>query len=359
MQSPSSNAAQSARHGFMLEEDRSTDRELILTRFLEAPPDLVWSVWTDPRHLGQWWGPHGFTTTTRSIDIRPGGGWRFVMHGPDGRDYENRITYVEIDAPRRLVYAHGGDIESEPVNFRVEIDFEPSIERRSQDGGAERSGTRVTMRLIFQSSEAKEFVVREYNAFEGAKQMMVRLGSHLASERVRSGRGASEPFTISRVFDAPRSLVFRVWTERGHLMQWFGPKGTSMVASSLDLRPGGHFHYGLRLPDGSMMWARWAFREIVRDERIVFVLSFSDEQGGVTRAPFEDSWPLEMLTTATFAEHAGKGGGTVVTLTSEALSATDEEQGTFDRHHESMRGGWSGTFDALTEHLTKQAKGTS
>ena len=68
---------------------------------------LVWQAWTDPKHLAQWWGPNGFSTTTSAFDMRPGGVWRFVMHGPDGRDYENRITFDEIVRPERLVYHHG------------------------------------------------------------------------------------------------------------------------------------------------------------------------------------------------------------------------------------------------------------
>ena len=79
-------------------------RSIIGTRLFDAPRDLVFSVWTDPKHLAQWWGPYGFTTTTSSFDMRPGGVWRFVMHGPDGTDYENRITYDEIVRPERLVY---------------------------------------------------------------------------------------------------------------------------------------------------------------------------------------------------------------------------------------------------------------
>jgi uncharacterized protein YndB with AHSA1/START domain len=86
----------------------SDPRVMIGTREFDAPRDLVYAVFTDPKHLAQWWGPNGFTTTTLSFDMRPGGVWRFVMHGPDGRDYQNRITYEEVVPPQRLVYRHGG-----------------------------------------------------------------------------------------------------------------------------------------------------------------------------------------------------------------------------------------------------------
>jgi uncharacterized protein YndB with AHSA1/START domain len=88
---------------------------IIGSRLLNAPRQLVFSAFTDPKHLAQWWGPDGFTTTTHSFEFRPGGVWHFVMHGPDGRDYQNRITYEEIIRPERLVYRHGGGTDVEPV----------------------------------------------------------------------------------------------------------------------------------------------------------------------------------------------------------------------------------------------------
>ena len=83
-------------------------RSIIGTREFDAPRALVFSAWTDPKHLAQRRGPFGFTTTTHSFDFRPGGVWRFVMHGPDGRDYQNRVTFEEIVPPQRIVYRHGG-----------------------------------------------------------------------------------------------------------------------------------------------------------------------------------------------------------------------------------------------------------
>ena len=97
---------------------------IIGTRVLAAPRALVFSVWTDPKHLLQWWGPNGFRTTTRAFDFRPGGVWRFVMHGPDGRDYQNRITFDEIVAPERIVYRHDGAEDVESVCFTQTVTFE-------------------------------------------------------------------------------------------------------------------------------------------------------------------------------------------------------------------------------------------
>ena len=165
---------------------------------------------------------------------------------------------------------------------------------------------------------------------------------------LRPGETTGEPFVIARVFDAPRERVWKAWTERDRLVQWFGPRGFTMNFASLDLRPGGMFHYCLRSQGGGEMWGRFVYREIVPPERIVWVNSFSDAAGGLTRPPFDDDWPLEMLSTATFTE---SGSRTTVTLRWSALSATEGQRKTFDASHESMNGGWTGTFDQLAEHL--------
>jgi uncharacterized protein YndB with AHSA1/START domain len=144
-------------------------RAIVTTRVFDAPRELVFEAWTNPKHLVQWWGPHGFTTTTRAIDVRPGGVWRFVMHGPDGRDYENRIVYHEIVRPERLVYSHGGE-DVEPVQFQTTVTFE--------DIGGK---TRLTMRGLFPSAAERERVAKQYGAIEGARQHLERLGAHLAT----------------------------------------------------------------------------------------------------------------------------------------------------------------------------------
>jgi len=157
-------------------------------------------------------------------------------------------------------------------------------------------------------------------------------------------------FTISREFDAPRNRVWKAWTERERLMQWFGPKGFMMTTAKMDFRPGGIFHYCLRTPDAKEMWGKFVYREIVAPERIVLVNSFSDKAGGLTRHPFSATWPLETLSTTTFADEGGK---TRLTIQWSALNATDAERKTFDSSHEGMTQGWTGTFDQLAAYLAK------
>ncbi len=317
------------------------DREITATRLLDAPRELVFKLWTDPKHVARWWGPKGFTTTTEKMDLRPGGVWRFIMHGPDGTDYPNVITYQEIVAPSRLVYKHGNEKDAEPINFQVQVTFD--------DHGGK---TLLSMRMTFPSAAAREHVITTYGAVDGLNQHVGRLADLLAEGA--SDIAASPPFVISRVFDAPLDRVWKAWTERDQLIRWFGPKGFTMSTAKLDFRPGGSFHYCLRSPDGHDMWGKFAYREIVPMERIVLVNSFSDEKGNVARHPGHAEWPLEMLSTTTFATHAGKGGGTVVTIHWQALDATAAEQKTFDTGHESMTMGWTGTFDQLADYLAKE-----
>jgi uncharacterized protein YndB with AHSA1/START domain len=161
----------------------------------------------------------------------------------------------------------------------------------------------------------------------------------------------SGDFVISRTFDAPRELVWKCFTDPERMKHWWGPKGFTVIASKMDLRPGGIYHYGMTAPDGSPMWGKFVFREIVPPSRMVFVNSFSDEAGGTTRHPWHASWPLQLLTTFTFEEQPG--GKTKFTTRWQALNATAEEQKTFDSNHDSMRQGWTGTLDHLTAYLEK------
>ena len=163
---------------------------------------------------------------------------------------------------------------------------------------------------------------------------------------------SNQDFVITRIFDAPRDLVWKAFTDPQHMKQWWGPKGFTVIASKMDLRPGGTYHYGMKAPDGSAMWGKFVYREVVAPERMVFINSFSDEAGGITRHPMAPTWPLEMLSTFTFEE--APGGKTKLTIRWSPHNATDEERKTFDAGHDSMRQGWGGTLEKLTAYLAKQ-----
>src|ERR1700753_4154367 len=123
------------------------------SRVFDAPRALVFSVFTNETHLRRWWGPNGFSLTTSAFDFRPGGIWRFVMHGPDGRDYQNRVTFEEVVRPERIVYRHGDGDDVEQVRFRQTVTFEDL-------GGR----TRMTWRGDFPSAAERDRVIAEYQA---------------------------------------------------------------------------------------------------------------------------------------------------------------------------------------------------
>lgn len=155
-------------------------------------------------------------------------------------------------------------------------------------------------------------------------------------------------FKITRTFHAPRPLVFEAFTRQEHLLHWWGPKGMSMIHASLDLRPGGLFHYGMRAANGTEMWGRFVFEEISPPDRLVFVSGFSDAQGALTRNFMAARWPLEIRNTVTFTQ---SDGNTTVTLTADPLGATEDERAYCEANFASMENGFAGTFDQLERFL--------
>jgi len=155
-------------------------------------------------------------------------------------------------------------------------------------------------------------------------------------------------FAISRMFDAPRELVFSLWSDPNHLRRWWGPKGSLISFSKMDFRPGGQFLYGLRMPDGQEMWGKFVYREILPPERLVFVTSFADQYGKVIRAPFNAQWPLEILNTLTLSQHFNL---TRLTLMGEPLNPTAEESHLFRSMLDSLHDGFSGTFNQMQAYL--------
>lgn len=314
-----------------------SDREIVIARDFRAPRELVWEAMTDPSHVANWWGPRGFTTVTDTMDVRPGGVWKHTMIGPDGTRYPNKSIFKEVVRPERIVYSHGGgreDGEDRGASFTATWTFEALADGR----------TRVTIRMVFADAAARDRVVRDYGAVEGGKQTLERLGEHLAS------RG-TPPLVITREFAAPRALVWRTWTEREHLMRWWGPRGFTVPVATLDFRAGGSFHYCMRAADGTEMWGKFLYREIAAPETLVWANAFADPAGNIIRPPFGDAcWPVLMLNVVTFAETAGR---TTVTLRSWPLDATDEECRTFDANRPSMDQGWGGSLDALDAYLSE------
>jgi len=165
---------------------------------------------------------------------------------------------------------------------------------------------------------------------------------------------APSELVITRVFDAPRALVFRAFAEAERLAQWWGPKGFTIHVSKLDFRPGGVFHYRMAGQHGHEMWGQFHYREIVEPERIVWVNTFSDPDGGLTRAPFGpdfEAYPLEVLNSVSLVEQGGK---TTLTLRVTPVNATTAEHAMFESMFDSMRDGYGGTWEQLDAHLARE-----
>ena len=152
----------------------TADREILITRDIDAPRELVFEAFTEVRHLSRWWGPDGFTTTTRAFAFRVGGEWDFVMHGPDGTDYQEWISWIEIAPPERIALRHGAS-RDDPDAFASVLTFAP-----------EGAATRIEMRTVFPTRELRDEAVEKYHAIEGGEQTLSNLDAYV-TEIVRKG----------------------------------------------------------------------------------------------------------------------------------------------------------------------------
>ncbi|MEJ0037344.1 MAG: SRPBCC domain-containing protein [Gammaproteobacteria bacterium] len=149
----------------------SADREVFITRIINAPRNLVFDAWVDSKHADKWMGPTGYTTVTQSMEVRPGGQWRFTMSGPQGV-FPSRVTYIEVQKPARLVYRHGADKDDDPDAFDVTVTFEDLGDK-----------THITMHSVFPTAAARDKVVKEFKAIEGGYQTLERLEQQVLSRR--------------------------------------------------------------------------------------------------------------------------------------------------------------------------------
>ena len=141
----------------------TASKELVISRVFNAPIELVWRVWTEPEHIKNWWGPNGFTNTIFQMDVKPGGVWDFIMHGPDGIDYKNKSVYKEVVKYEKLVYDH----ISGP-KFQFTVIFKTQGKK-----------TLINIQMLFETAELREQTVKTFKADEGLRQNMDKLGVYL------------------------------------------------------------------------------------------------------------------------------------------------------------------------------------
>lgn len=152
--------------------DWPIDREIVLSRVIDAPRSAVYAAWTDPDQIEKWFGPEGMVIETKEIDLNPGGVWRFDMVAPDGTRYSNRMVFLCIDTPALIEVEHGTDQENDPGRFRMLITFD------EQSNGK----TVLTLRQMHPSKERREWAIG-FGAVEYGGQTLKKLAHHVAKVR--------------------------------------------------------------------------------------------------------------------------------------------------------------------------------
>lgn len=313
---------------------KNKSNEIKITRIYEAPVKAVWDAWTDPKQVAQWWGPRGFSITTHSKDLRPGGSWVYTMHGPDGTDYPNKTVYFEVEKYARLVYDHGAN-DTQPALFRVSVNF-------SQVKG----GTKMEMTMAFTSPEA----------LEHSKQIIKKAGGNGTWDRLAEFLNADsgkDIFVINRSFDVPLEMMYEMWTNPEHFAHWLPPTGFTMQFKSADIRAGGSASYSMT--DGkTTLYGRLDYVELRQPDRLVYTQQFCDAEGRVSRHPMAPTWPETMRTVVTLAAEGPQN--TRVTIEWEVHGkATAEERATFHSAKSGMAQGWGGSFDKLEAYLARRS----
>jgi uncharacterized protein YndB with AHSA1/START domain len=315
------------------------EREVKIVRTFNAPLSLVWAAWTQPARIAQWWGPRGFTNPLCEWDARPGGHLHVVMRASEeiakviGRaDHPMTGEFTEVVPMERLAF----------VSTAVDDAGNPLLEALTTIRFAEGNGK---TEMVLHAS-AKDLVAIAEQMLEGMEagwtQSIDKLEEHLGAASVTT------EFTVTRTFEAPREAVWKAHSDIDRLAKWWGPKGFEWLGGTLDFKPGGAFHYGMRAPNGQEMWGKFVYRDIAAPERIVFVNSFSDRAGNTVRAPFAADFPLEILNVLTLTE---LHGATTLTLRGSPLNATEAEKKRYEAMKPSMNAGFNATYSQLEQYL--------
>lgn len=314
---------------------KSKPNEIALTRTYDAPVEIVWDAWTDPAQVAKWWGPRGFTLTTHSKELRPGGIWHYTMHGPDGTDYINKTLYHEVEEHKKLVYDHGGNDEQAPL-FHVTVHFIPD-------------GDKTTMEMTMALATAEDAAnTRKFIKEAGGNSTWDRLAEYL-DEQI-AGR---DSFVINRCFDAPRDVVFAMWTDPEHFSQWLPPTGFDMEILRGHIRVGDGLFYRMSNRVDTTMYGRIEYQEIEHPCRLIYTQQFCDEQGHLSRHPHLPVWPATMLSQVEFAAEDENATRVTVTWTPFGEAAPKELQAFRDMRG-SMTIGWTGSFDKLEGLLAER-----
>ena len=324
-----------------VESDAATkpaEREIVITRVFDAPRALVFKAWTDPKHLKLWWGPNGFTNPVCEADARVGGAWRIVMRAPDGTEYPCGGVYSEIVESERLVFTNiATDKEGNPV-----LDGLTTVTFVEQ-------GNKTKLTLQTRAVAVVPYAAAYLAGMEmGWTQSLQRLAAHVAKAPKRGNSWtnattapaeslADREIVITRVFDAPRELIWNAWIDPKQIVRWWGPRGFTTTIHEMDVRPGGVWKHTMHGPDGTDYPSQSVFIEVVKPERIVY--SMVGGKKGDPGHQFEATWTFE-----------AQGDKTRLTLRMLFPSAEVREQ--VAKAYGVIEGG-NQTLDRLGEHLAR------
>lgn len=310
---------------------KNKPNELYIERIYDAPVKMVWEAWTEPDQVAQWWGPRGFTITTKHKDVRTGGSWLYTMHGPDGVDYPNHTKFLEVDEYARLVYDHGGYADRPPM-FRVTVSF-----------SAVGKKTKMEMTMALPSAQAAK----------ETKEFVKKVGGEATWDRLAEYLSDTDRFFINRSFDAPIDMMFDMWTNPKHVAVWLPPTGLTMEFLRADIKPGGSGFFCMR-GEGVTMYGKTNYQQIQRPHLIVYTQAFCDKDENLSRHPMAPTWPAVMLTTITLTEE--DTNRTRVTVEWQVHGeATAAEREAFHKEKPGMTQGWTGSFDKLEALLPASA----
>jgi uncharacterized protein YndB with AHSA1/START domain len=314
---------------------------VMVTRVLNASPERVFMLVTDPSKVPEWWGPRRFSTTVEKMTVMHGGNYRFLQRDAEGKEYAFHGIYHDVVTPQRLVYTMEYEGASGHVTLNIDT-FE------NLDGK-----TIMESKTIFESVEDRDQMI-QWGMEEGVTETTFRLNELLAKDNTQireenimthhqehAENGKS--LKIVRVFNAPIERVWKRWTDPDEFMCWWGPKDFTAPYAKLDIRPGGKYLSSMRDPSGKEYWSTGIYREIIEPNRLVYTDSFADEHGNIVDASYYgmgENIPREMEVEIEFEDIGGK---TRMTLEHCGLPEGEDQK--------NAKEGWNQSFDKLEECL--------
>jgi uncharacterized protein YndB with AHSA1/START domain len=304
------------------------ERIIRMSREFDFPRQLVWDVYSDGPSMARWWGPSKYDTVVHQFDFRKGGKWRVDNVTRDGKEvHPFHGEFVDIQAPNEFTWTFGY------------ADFPPGTETyRFIDLGGR---TRLEAESVFETVEARDAIAAG-GMEAGAIETYNRLDDHLdllskTSNAERHGFKPIKAVRFVRVVNAPRQLVFDVWTQPEHLARWFSPQGFKVEGVESDPRPGGVFKLIMVPEGGGGFWSVGNYLEVEAPRKIVTRVGGEDADGKVM---------FEVINTAIFEEQGPK---TVVYAAGEVISINDPEVGKLAMS--GMEEGWKQTLDRFEARL--------